>query len=111
MADETKDESVETAMAPDLVWDEEVRGLCVRAYFDGSQAFIFVYRIDGHQHFMRIGTTPVCTVDAARNRAKKLRSIVDEGGDPAGYKREPDKVPPVENLIEYIAAHPGTENS
>ena len=40
-----------------------------------------------------------------------LTVFVDEGRDPAAHNREPDKVPPVENLIEYIAAHLRTENS
>ena len=66
----------------DLLWDDEVRGLCVRVYGDGSQSFIFLYCIDGHQRFIRIGQSPVWSLEAARMRAQELRSIVDQGHDP-----------------------------
>ncbi len=35
------------APGPDL--DDEARGLCIRGYGDGSQSFIFVYRIGDRQ--------------------------------------------------------------
>jgi hypothetical protein len=41
----TNDEVVETATQPDLLWDDEARGLCLRVYGDGAKSFIFVYRI------------------------------------------------------------------
>ena len=47
----TNDEVVRRETRPDLVWDDETRGLCMRVYGDGSQSFIFVYRIDDRQHF------------------------------------------------------------
>ena len=67
----TNDEVVRRETRPDLVWDNETRGLCVRVYGDGSQSFIFVYRIDHRQHFIRIGKTPIWSLEAARDRAKK----------------------------------------
>jgi hypothetical protein len=93
----------ETEPQPNLVWDDQVRGLCVRVYGDGSQSFLFVYRINDRQHFIRIGKTPVWSLEAARDRAKSLRSVVEEGGDPASYHRERDNVQAVENVIQYIA--------
>jgi hypothetical protein len=63
----------------DLLWDDEVRGLCVRVYGDGLQSFIFLYRIGRHQRFIRIGRSPEWSLGAARIRAQKLRSIVDQG--------------------------------
>ena len=73
-------------------------------YGDGSQSFIFVYRIDDRQHFIRIGKTPIWSLEAARDRAKKLRSILNEGDDPACYHKL-NNVAPVENVIRYIAEH------
>jgi hypothetical protein len=108
---ETNAEIGETEPRPDLIWDDEARGLCTRVYRDDSKAFIFVYRIDDRQHFIRIGKTPVWSLDAARKRAKKLRAMVDEGLDPATCKSNPDKVRPVESIIEYIAEHLRTEES
>ena len=87
---------------PDLLWDDQVRGLCVRSYGDGSKSFIFVYRIQNRQHFVRIGKTPIWSLEAAQNRAKKLRSILNQGDDPARYQKQ-NNVAPVENLIQYIA--------
>jgi Arm DNA-binding domain len=87
---------------PDLVWDDQVRGLCVRIFGNGSKSFFFVYRINDRQHFIRIGKTPVWSLEAAQKRARKLRAIVDEGHDPASYFREPD---PVENVMRHIAEH------
>jgi Arm DNA-binding domain/GYF domain 2 len=63
----------------DLLWDDEVRGLCVRVYGDGSQSFIFLYRLSGRQRFIRIGRSPGWSLETARIRAQELRSIVDQG--------------------------------
>ena len=51
-------EVAETGTRPDLVWDNEVPGLCVRVHGTGEKSFIFVYRRDNRQCFVRIGTTP-----------------------------------------------------
>jgi hypothetical protein len=66
---------------PDLIWDDEVRGLCLRVYGDGAKSFIFLYRFDGNQRFIRIGQSPVWSLEAARVIAKQLRSIVDKRHD------------------------------
>jgi hypothetical protein len=98
----------QTERRPDLVWDAEARGLCVRAYGDGSKSFIFVYRLNDRQHFIRIGKTPTWSLEAARERAKKLRSILDQGEDPASYQKQ-NTVAPVESVIRFIAEHLRTE--
>lgn len=94
----------ETEARPDLAWDDELRGLCVRVYGDGAKSFIFLYRIGGRQRFIRIGQTPVWSLEAARVRANELRSIVEQGRDPARENRGRE-IPPVENIIRYIAEH------
>jgi hypothetical protein len=94
----------EAKARPDLVWDNETRGLCVRVYGDGSQSFIFVYRIGDRQHFIRIGKTPIWPLEAARDRAKKLRSILNESDDPAYYHKL-NNIAPAERFIQYIAEH------
>ena len=73
----------------------------MRSYRDGSKSFIFVYRIHNRQHFIRI-ETPIWSLEAAQDRAKKLRSILNQGDDPARYQKQ-NNVAPVENLIQYIA--------
>ncbi len=94
---------------PDLVWDDKAPGLCTRVYAGGAQAFIFVYRKNDRQHFVRIGNTPVWSLEAARKRAHKLRAIVDQGGDPATASRGPDTIRPVETVIGLIAEQLRTE--
>jgi hypothetical protein len=92
---------------PDLIWDVQVHGLCVRIFGNGSKSFFFVYRINDRQCFIRIGKTPVWSLEAAQKRARMLRAIVDEGRDPASYFREPDRIDPVENVMRHIAEHRG----
>jgi hypothetical protein len=96
-------EVAETGTRPDLVWDDEVPGLCVRVHGNGEKSFIFVYRRDNRQHFVRIGATPRWSLEGARRWAKELRSAVDQGHDPQLYNREPQKIEPVESFIQLIA--------
>jgi hypothetical protein len=101
---DTNAEVGETERRPDLLWDAEAHGLCVRVYGDGVKSFIFVYRLNDRQQFIRIGKTPTWSLEAARDRAKKLRSILNQGDDPARYHKQ-NNVAPVENVIRYIAEH------
>jgi Arm DNA-binding domain len=104
-------EVAETGARPDLVWDNEAPGLCVRVCGNGVKSFIFVYRRDDRQRFVRIGTTPVWSLQGARRWAKELRSAVDRGDDPEDYNRErqeianrePQTFEPVESFIRLIA--------
>jgi hypothetical protein len=94
---------LETTTRLGLIWDDEARGLCIRVYPNGSQSFIFVYRINDRQRFIRIGGSPRWSLEAARIRANGLRSIIEQGRDPAGDKREDSEIGPVEDLMRYIA--------
>ena len=91
-----------------MLWDDEARGLCVRVHADDAKSFIFVYRFGDRQHFIRVGTSPPWSLEAARARAKELRSILDKGRDPACEKRGRE-IPPVEDLMQYIAENVGTK--
>ncbi len=97
------DDLAETPMRSGLIWDDEARGLCVRVYPGGSQSFIFVYRINDRQRFIRIGRSPRWSFEVARIRANEFRSIIEQGRDPAGDKREDSEIGPVEDLMRYIA--------
>jgi hypothetical protein len=96
---------------PDLVWDNEAPGLCIRVHGNGVKSFIFVYRRENRQHFARIGTSQRWSFEGARRWAKELRSAVDRGDDPELYNRErqeianreDQKVKPVESFIRFIA--------
>lgn len=76
----------------------------MRIYGDGAKSFTFVYRIDDRQRLVRIGKSPIWPPEATRDRAMKLRSILDQGDDPARYHKQ-NNVAPVENVIRYIVEH------
>ena len=111
MTTEPSNEVPEAEARPDLVWDNEVPGLCVRVHGNGEKSFIFVYRRDDRQRFARIGTTPRWSHEGARRWARELRSAADRGGDPEHYNRERQeianrerqKIKPVESFIRFIA--------
>jgi len=91
---------------PDLIWDDEARGLCLRLYGDGSKSFIFLYCIHGHQRFIRIGRSPAWSLEAARTRARELRLIVDNGHDPRlSQYHDSGETRSIERLIRYITKH------
>jgi hypothetical protein len=77
---------------PDLVWDKEVPGLCIRAYGNGEKSFIFVYRWDNRQRFAQIGTFQTWSLEQARRWAKELRAAIDRGDDPEPYNRERQEI-------------------
>jgi plasmid stabilization system protein ParE len=104
----TRGEVVEAERQPDLVWDKEALGLCVRVHGNGAQSFLFIYRMNDRQRFLRIGKSPKWSLEAARKRAKELGAVIDQGGDPEIYNRERHKIGPVENLIRYISRELGT---
>ena len=93
----------EAATRPDLVWDNEVSGLCVRVHGNGEKSFVFLYRRNNRQRFVRIGTTPRWSLGGARRWAKELRSAVDRGHDPELYNGERQKITPIESFIQLIA--------
>jgi hypothetical protein len=66
------------------VFDTEVRGFSIRILASGSRCFSLDYRFAGRQRRMTIGRWPEWTVTAARERARDLRRMIDEGGDPLG---------------------------
>ena len=96
-------EVAETGTRPDLVWDNEVPGLCVRVHGNGEKSFIFVYRRDDRQRFVRIGATPRRSLEGARRWAQELRCAVDRGHDPELYNRERQKIERVESFMHLIA--------
>lgn len=78
------------------VWDADCRGLCLRASSTGKR-WVFRYRRpDGSQPRITLGdyvppedsanNPRALTVAGARARARKLRTEIDDGGDPASAK-------------------------
>ena len=66
-----------------IVYDSLVRGLGVRVTRNGQKAFILNYvNRAGRERRFTIGSTSDWKIGAAREEAKRLRRLVDTGGDP-----------------------------
>jgi len=70
------------------IFDSEVVGFAVRVLPSGARTFSVDYRHAGRQRRMAIGRWPEWSVTAARERAKELRRMIDEGHDPLAAKED-----------------------
>lgn len=57
-------------------------GFCIRITPAGTKTFQLMYRIEGRQRFMRLGTYPATTLAEARSAARAARKLLDQGLDP-----------------------------
>ena len=88
------------------VFDTEVRGFSIRILASGNRCFSLDYRFAGRQRRMTIGRWPEWTVTAARDRARDLRRMIDEGGDPLGTRGELREAPRFSDMIDrYLVEH------
>lgn len=72
----------------DFLWDSEMSRLAVRATAAGAKAFIFETKLERKTIRMTIGDAAVWTLEAARNEARRLQTLVDTGNDPRIAKAE-----------------------
>jgi len=108
MTEKLTSKFVETVNAPGLVWDSDprARGFGLRTHETGRKSFFINYRLGGRERRHTIGGYPTWSLEAARQEAKRLRQLVDQGRDPAQEKRERREAPTVQDLIDrYIADH------
>jgi len=83
-----------------IAWDTAVKGFGIRTTTAGAKSFILNYRIRGIERRYTIGSFPDWPTTAAREEAKRLKRIIDQGGDPALERREDRAAPTVGDLIE-----------
>jgi integrase len=62
--------------------DSEVRGFNCQVTMTGERGFVFRYRVHGRERLYTIGSRSSWSTIAARNRARELRRLVDQGIDP-----------------------------
>jgi len=69
-----------------ITYDSDVAGYGLRVTANGNRSFILNYRrkADGIERRWTIGAFPDWSVGAARDEAKRLKRIIDGGGDPVG---------------------------
>jgi len=88
------------------IFDTEILGLAAKVQSSGSRTFTLDYRYAGRQRRLTIGRWPEWSVTAARERARELRRMIDEGEDPLAAKEELREAPRVSDMIDrYIREH------
>jgi integrase len=102
-------EQVRNATAPGTIWDtgpDAIRGFGVRILPTGAKSFFINYRVNGRERRYTIGQFPTWSVAAARDEARELRRLIDQGRDPVEEKKERRDAPTIADLIaRYIADH------
>lgn len=71
-----------------FMWDSEVPRLAVRVTQNGAKSFIFETKMDRRTIRRTIGSVSDWTVEAARNEARRLQTLVDQGIDPRTQDQE-----------------------
>jgi integrase len=99
------------------IWDgghaKAITGFGVRVNAGGTRSFFLNYRdTAGRERRHKIGAFPTWSVEAARERAKELRRLIDQGQDPAGDKRERREAPTIADLVvRYTTEHLPTKTA
>jgi integrase len=112
-AQELDNGTVRHLPAPDkgnrIYWDSAVGGFGVRVTAAGARSFILDYRVRGSGRqrrytIGRVGGDGGWTVGAARIEARRLRRLVDEGGDPMADIEAEREAPTVADLCDRFEA-------
>lgn len=86
--------------------DDDLRGFGLRVTAAGARSFVLNYTINKRERRMTIGSFPAWTASAAREEAKSLRRMIDQGIDPLEEKNERREAPTVADLwSEYERLH------
>ena len=98
-----------------IAYDSDVAGFGCRITAAGSRAFILNYRTrTARERRHTIGRYPDWSTTAARAEAKRLRRLIDEGGDPLADIKAERAAPAMADLIErfetehLVRKRPGT---
>lgn len=70
-----------------FLWDADAPGLAVRAT-PGGKAFIFQGKLNGRDMRLTIGDVRAWGIEKAREEARRLQTLIDQGIDPREQKRE-----------------------
>jgi integrase len=89
-----------------IYYDGEVKGFGLRVTKGGARSFVLNYRARGIERRYTIGAYPDWKVAAAREEAKRLKRLVDQGRDPMVERHEERAAPTVNDLVDrYLAEH------
>jgi len=88
------------------IFDTEILGLAAKVQCSGTRTFTLDYRFAGRQRRMTIGRWPEWSATAARERARELRRMIDEGQDPLSAREDLREAPRIKDMIDrYIREH------
>ena len=94
------------AQGSKVFWDSDVAGFGARITAAGARALVFNYRTkgSGRERRLTIGGFPNWTVGAARIKARELRRLVDQGGDPLADLEDERAAPDMADLADRFEA-------
>jgi integrase len=83
-----------------IAFDDAVKGFAIRITPADARTFILAYRrkSDGKQRRYSIGAFGAWNTTQAREEAKRLKRVVDGGGDPAGEREDSRAAPSMADL-------------
>jgi integrase len=73
-----------------FLWDSDAPGLGVRTTPNGKPSFIFQGPYRGTDVRVTIGSAKAWSIPLAREKARELQRLIDQGRDPRDLKREAD---------------------
>jgi hypothetical protein len=71
-----------------FIWDDDVHGFGLKVTPAGGKSYVLTFRLGDNKPRMKIGDHGAWTPQAAREEAKRLRRLVDQGIDPRNEKRQ-----------------------
>jgi integrase len=87
-------------------YDDALPGFGLRVTKTGSKAFVLNYSINRRERRLTIGRYPAWSAAAAREEAKSLRRLIDQGEDPLEERNQRKTAPTVDDLWkEYERIH------
>src|SRR5262249_52636451 len=95
------------AKGKQIFLDDDVVGFGVRITAAGARSFILRYVTRaGRERTFTIGDATVWKTTAARAEAKRLRQVIDQGGDPMADIEAERAAPPMPELIPRFSSEP-----
>ncbi|ABN78820.1 hypothetical protein Rsph17029_3737 [Rhodobacter sphaeroides ATCC 17029] len=86
-----------------IYYDDSLPGFGLRVTKGGGKAFILNYHINRRERRFTIGNYPAWTAAAAREEARRLRRLIDQGSDPLEARNERRAAPDVADLWQEYA--------
>jgi integrase len=87
-----------------VYYDGDMPGFGIRVTAGGAKAFVLNYYVAGRERRYTFGSWPTWTATQARKEARRLRRLVDEGGDPLDDVAAERAAPTVADLVDRFEA-------